>query len=64
MQLSPSDVTHEFSLIEIYGGSHLVFETNTTTVTTARIVGDDTSYISMREGQTLDINEVCVQLSG
>ena len=56
--LSPEGFTHQFTLIEIYGGAHLVFPPNRTTVETTAVYGDFTGYIHIPPGNTLNMTGV------
>lgn len=49
---------HSFTLIEIYGGSHLVFPTNSTSIETSAIYGDATGYIHVPPGNKLNMTGV------
>ena len=57
LQAPNDDYQFEFSIVEIYGGAHLVF-TGSVTVQSTRVVGDDTGAIVIGPSQTLDINGV------
>ena len=51
------DHVFEFSIVEIYGGTHLAFTSNSS-VRATRVVGDDTGKIIVGPHQMLDINGV------
>lgn len=57
--LAPSaDFVYDFDLIELYGGAHVAFTGEGTTVKTLALDGDDTGYVHIAPGQILEINEV------
>ena len=57
LQAPNADYVFEFSLVELYGGAHLAF-TESVTVQSTRVVGDDTATIIIGPQQTLDIDGV------
>ena len=48
----------EFTLIELYGGSHLTFCGDVVAVTALTLVGDDTTYVHIPPQQELRLTEV------
>ena len=48
----------EFTLIELYGGSHLTFYGDVVAVTALTLVGDDTTYVHIPPQQELRLTEV------
>ena len=47
-----------FTLIEVYGAAHLAFLGNETKVSTVQANGDDTGYVYIGPGQTIELTEV------
>lgn len=56
--LSTADYTHKFTLIEIYGGAHLVFPPARATIETTAIYGDFTGYIHVPPNNKLNMTGV------
>ncbi|KAK3576661.1 hypothetical protein CHS0354_004945 [Potamilus streckersoni] len=49
------DFTYDFTQVELYGGAHLTFGGNRTTVITMRLFGDDTGHIHIPPYHTLKL---------
>ena len=49
---------YQFSYMELYGGAHVVFPGNGSSITVTTIVGDDTSYLHVGPNQTVQLTEV------
>lgn len=48
----------DFTLVEIYGGSHLTLEGSNVTVRSIKVIGDDTGHFHVGPYHTLELVEV------
>ena len=54
----------QFTILEVYGGAHVAFlGSGVNRMAVEMVVGDDTGYIHIRPGYTLDVNDVGCLLS-
>ena len=56
--LSTVGFTHSFTLIEIYGGAHMVFPSKEAVIETTAVYGDFTGYIHIPPGNKLNMTGV------